>query len=98
MNRTVQQLLEAFEALPEPARRQVAHEICGAQYKALIDKASAAIQELMEEARKNAARMVEVMLSKAVSEIQAERQRFMHDIEFAQDQAIQRLMGRIRDL
>lgn len=97
MNSTVQQLLDAFAALPEEHKHQVANEICAAQYKTLMKKAYDRIQELMEEAHRDAEIMIEAMRSKAANEIQSDMNRLKNEIKVAQDAAIQGVFEAIRD-
>jgi F-type H+-transporting ATPase subunit b len=61
------------------------------EFKLEMDKAYAKIPELMDEARRDAARMAEDMRAKAMADIQTERQRLRHELEVARDQALHEL-------
>jgi F-type H+-transporting ATPase subunit b len=92
-------ILEGLQTREESIRRAVEEakharaetERVTAEFKVKMAEAYAEIPKLMDQARKDAQRLVEEMRAKAQADIQAERQRLRREIEVALEQALQQI-------
>ena len=85
-------------AVEEAQHARAETERIRAQFKAEMDQAFAKIPQLMDEARKNADKLVEDKLAKASADIQAERERLRREMQIQLDQALQTLWDRTAEL
>jgi F-type H+-transporting ATPase subunit b len=69
-----------------------------AQLQSELDKAGEKVQAILEQARRDAQGTTDEMVSKARSEIQAERERLRREIDLAKDQALQELWSQTAQL
>ena len=69
-----------------------------AQFQAEMAAKMAEIPKIMEEARREAEQLKETMRADATKANQADRQRLLHDIETARDQALQEILNRTAQL
>jgi F-type H+-transporting ATPase subunit b len=78
-------------ALDEAKKAQADAQRLRDQFQAEMNKAQEKVRDLLDEARREAEQLKTDMVSRARTEIQAERDRLRREIESARDQALQEL-------
>jgi F-type H+-transporting ATPase subunit b len=78
-------------SLEEAKKTRAEMELLRANFQKEMAEAQQQIPRLMEEARKKGDEMVAQKLADAAAKIQADQERFRHEIEIAKDQAIKQL-------
>jgi F-type H+-transporting ATPase subunit b len=78
-------------ALEEAQFARTEAERIRGELQAEMNQASGKVRDMLDEARRDAQRATEEMISKARSDIQTERDRLHREIEMARDQALQQI-------
>jgi F-type H+-transporting ATPase subunit b len=85
-------------AIDDAHRAREDGEKMRAQLQTELDKAGEKVNEILDQARRDAQRTTDEMVAKARGEIQAERDRLRREIDVAKDQALQELWTRTAQL
>jgi len=85
-------------AIEEAQRDRQEAERLRQEFQQQLDRAQEQVRGIMDEGRRTAQQTQEEMLTKARTEIQAERDRQRREIEIARDQALQELWNRTAQL
>jgi F-type H+-transporting ATPase subunit b len=85
-------------AIEEAQQARLEAEKARAEFQKERAKAEAQIPEIMEQARKDATRMVDEMREKASADINSDRQRLRREVETAKDQALAEIWNQAAQL
>ncbi len=85
-------------AIEEAKRARAETQRVTAQFQVEMATKMAEIPKIMEEARRDAEMLKEETRAQSTKDTQADRQRLLHDIETARDQALQEILNRTAQL